>query len=109
MNGWYPEQQYTSVRQYPYIHCGSRNTSLPSCTSEDKYCLFDVADDPCEYNNIASLLPELSELLYERLMRYAAAAQPPRNKPADPKSDPKRHNGHWTDWMDKNPVNSTNV
>ncbi|XP_067930057.1 arylsulfatase J-like isoform X1 [Watersipora subatra] len=105
MNGWYPEERsYIGANQKLYIHCGERNSSLPSCTSADKYCLFDLASDPCEYNNIASLMPELAERLYRKLMTFADAAQPPRNKPSDPASHPSKHNGHWTDWLDKHPV-----
>ncbi|XP_067929500.1 arylsulfatase B-like [Watersipora subatra] len=104
-NGWYPEEHlYIGANQKPYIHCGERNSSLPSCTSADKYCLFDIASDPCEYNNIASLMPDLAEKLYNKLMMFADAAQPPRNKPADPAAYPALHNGHWTDWLDKHPV-----
>jgi len=107
MNGWYPEEKYIpeSENQFPYISCGERNSSLPACNKGDKYCLFDILDDPCEYNNIASLQPAIGEMLYDRLMAFNNAAQPPRNKPADPAAFPKYHNGHWTDWLDKDPVN----
>ena len=81
-----------------------RNSSLPSCTKADKYCLFDIKSDPCEYNNIASLNPQLSKHLYDRLLMFSEAAQPPRNKPTDPSSYPQYHNGHWTDWLDKHPI-----
>ncbi|XP_067930053.1 arylsulfatase J-like isoform X1 [Watersipora subatra] len=104
-NGWYPEEHfYIGANQKPYIFCGERNSSLPSCTSANKYCLFDIASDPCEYNNIASLKPDLAEKLYNKLMTFADAAQPPRNKPSDPASYPDLHNGHWTDWLDKHPI-----
>lgn len=105
MNGWYPEQKYLPTNQRPYIACGERNSSLPGCTKEDKYCLFDLASDPCEYNNIASLRPEMARLMYVRLVGFARGAQPPRNRKSDFTSFPKYHNGHWTDWLDKNPIN----
>ena len=104
MNGWYPEQQYIPTNQNPYINCGERDSSLPTCTSADKYCLFHIASDPCEYNNIASLMPDLSLRLYIQLLEYAANAHPPLNKPVDPKANPKYYNKHWTDWMDPNPI-----
>lgn len=105
MNGWYPEEQYIPKNLFPYIKCGDRNSSLPACNKGDKYCLFDILDDPCEYNNIASLRPDIGDMLYEKLLEFDRVAQPPRNKPGDPASYPKYHNGHWTDWLDKNPVN----
>lgn len=104
MNGWYPEQQYIPANQFPYIKCGQRNSSLPACTKTDKYCLYDMESDPCEYNNIALLHPEIGDLLYDRLMAFHKSAQPPRNKPSDPKAFPQYHNGHWTDWLDKEPI-----
>ncbi|KAF6029584.1 hypothetical protein EB796_012153 [Bugula neritina] len=103
MNGWYPEQKYVPTNQNPYISCGERNSSLPACT-KDKPCLFDIQSDPCEYNNIASLKPELSKWLLEKLEAFADAAQPPRNKPSDPAAFPSLHNNHWTDWLDPEPV-----
>ena len=104
MNGWYPEEHYLPENQKPYIDCGLRNNSLPWCLKRDKYCLFDLRDDPCEYNNIASLYPQICETMYARLIEFAGQAQPPRIKPSDPSSFPKNHDGHWTNWVDEHPI-----
>lgn len=63
-------------------------------------CLFDVANDPCELDNLADMRPDVVRRLMERLAEYNATALPPANLPLDERADPKYWNGTWTNFGD---------
>lgn len=62
-------------------------------------CLFDLSQDPCEKNNIASVAPHKLSQLLERLNEYQRKMMPMGNKPLDPISNPLYHNNTWEWWM----------
>ncbi|XP_054713247.1 arylsulfatase B-like [Uloborus diversus] len=83
------------------INCGPKPTNASeSCKPAEKPCLFDIQDDPCEYNNIASMKPKILAKLLKTLSKYNKTAVSPGNKPVDPRSNPKYHNYEWINWMD---------
>ncbi|KAJ8871485.1 hypothetical protein PR048_027807 [Dryococelus australis] len=63
-------------------------------------CLFNVAEDPCEMDNVASSRPtelaRLRQMLKAYNQTYVTALAPP----ADPTSNPKYWNYTWTNWKD---------
>jgi hypothetical protein len=64
-------------------------------------CLFDLAVDPCEKNNLASSHPETLQEMLDLVSKYEATLVPQLNKPADVKgSDPRKHNSTWSPWVD---------
>lgn len=67
-----------------------------------EYCLFNVEEDPCEFNNRANELPEKVEELKNVLRKYRMSAVPIRNKPKESKGLPIHWNYTWTNWVDLN-------
>ncbi|KAI8767903.1 arylsulfatase J [Biomphalaria glabrata] len=82
------------------VNCGIRPTNASTnCQPLKAPCLFDIENDPCEYNNIADHLPVIVEVLTQRLRMYESTMIPPANKPIDPKGDPSLHGGVWGPWL----------
>ena len=73
--------------------------SSSNCDVKKAPCVFDIATDPCEYNNLAPSRPDLVKQLLEHVKLYNATAVPPRNKPMDPAGFPVRHGGLWVPWV----------
>ncbi|XP_071439193.1 arylsulfatase B-like [Hetaerina americana] len=73
---------------------------FPPCLPLLKACLFDVAHDPCEMRNLCLTLPDVAVSLRGRLEKLRVTAVPPNNRKSDPRADPKRWNGVWTNWND---------
>ncbi|XP_077545812.1 arylsulfatase B-like isoform X3 [Haemaphysalis longicornis] len=68
--------------------------------SPDYVFLFDLYNDPCECNNLASTHKELLEYLNNTLEGFRAETVFPLNPPTDPASYPGNHNGTWAPWID---------
>ncbi|KAL1421917.1 hypothetical protein MTO96_022626 [Rhipicephalus appendiculatus] len=64
----------------------------------DAVHLFDIMEDPCELNNLASSHPEVVTFLKMRIAAYQAEAMPVQHKPKDPAGFPEKHNGTWAPW-----------
>lgn len=74
---------------------------VKACQPIETPCLFNLMDDPCERNNVALDHLGILEELREEVERYRQTAVEPRNKPADPRSDPGFYNNTWTWWLDE--------
>ncbi|KAH6939114.1 hypothetical protein HPB50_015768 [Hyalomma asiaticum] len=61
----------------------------------DAVHLFDIIEDPCELNNVASSHPEVVAFLKTRIAAYQAEAMPVQYKAKDPAGFPEYHNGTW--------------
>lgn len=48
-------QSIEKLRDELWIDCGFRNSTLTQCQPLKKPCLFNILQDPCEYNNLAEL------------------------------------------------------
>ncbi|XP_062711801.1 arylsulfatase B-like isoform X1 [Aedes albopictus] len=72
-----------------------------ACNPKKSACLFNLLEDPCERNNVASEHLDILEELRAEVQRYRQTAVEPRNKPADPRSDPGFYNNTWTWWLDE--------
>lgn len=82
------------------VTCGKPPSSPSECTRESGPCLFNVADDPCEYVDLAKNESELVESMLKRLEGFKETMVPPRNQPLDPKANPNNFGGVWSPWMD---------
>jgi arylsulfatase A-like enzyme len=80
------------------VYCGSRPVNATDCDSHKSPCLYNINSDPCEYNNLAPMMQFKVDELMKRLQDYNATYVPPRNKPADPQSNPSLHGGVWSPW-----------
>ncbi|KAI5731637.1 hypothetical protein M8J77_013626 [Diaphorina citri] len=90
-----------STRQQATIHCGANPAPMtPSpCTNGPCY-LFNLGNDPCEQNNIASSRPDISSQLYELLKYHRRTLVPQSHEQPDiVQADPKRFNDTWSPWV----------
>ncbi|XP_075535413.1 arylsulfatase B-like isoform X2 [Dermacentor variabilis] len=84
------------------LDCGSRNVEVHThCDSEAAPCLFDLVEDPCEYNNVADEMPEVVQRLLSRLDHYEETAVPPGNQEPDELANPALHSNVWVSWQDQ--------
>jgi arylsulfatase A-like enzyme len=61
--------------------------------------LFNITEDPREFNNLAASMPDMVKQLRARLDAYNATAVPCRYPDDDPNSDPSKLGGAWGPWM----------
>ncbi|CAN7993150.1 unnamed protein product, partial [Ixodes hexagonus] len=87
-------------RKMATVHCGKDNIAKDNVKPASAPYLFDLAEDPCELNNIAQDYPEIMNELLEKLEEYATTAVSPENvDEVDPRSFPEYHNGTWAPWL----------
>ena len=85
------------------IDCGERPANaLANCDLDKAPCLYDLDTDPCEYNNLATLMPETVSNLLGQLKVYNTTAASPRKQPDDDRAYPIYHCGSWGPWIDLN-------
>lgn len=82
------------------VICGDKPPEANPCLPLKGACLFDIDNDPCEYDNLAEKLPQVVEELLELLSWYNSTSVPPLNAPIDPMSNPKYWNYTYTNWGD---------
>ena len=73
------------------------------CDSNVSPCLFDLAADPCEYNNVAQEHPDIVESMLERLLSFNATESvfPPEVPTSrDPQAQAQFHDGLVGPWID---------
>ncbi|KAH7962528.1 hypothetical protein HPB52_016706 [Rhipicephalus sanguineus] len=86
----------TNWRNKATLGCGRGRTNF---SPDSGVYLFDIVNDPCELNNLASALPRVVASLKKRIDVYRAAAVPTRNNlTVDPDAFPENHNGVWAPW-----------
>jgi arylsulfatase A-like enzyme len=112
-SGWYPPPDVSQGSGYLSVDCGQQVSSrqvlvncgpkpenvTENCQPDKSICLFNIKDDPCEYNNLAALLPSVVAKLQERIDFYKQTMVLPGNKPIDPAGNPALHNGVWEPWL----------
>lgn len=81
------------------VDCGPVRYT-PCNLSSNQPCLFNITEDPCEFNNLADSMPDVVKTLQARIEKYRATMVAPRNKPSDPKGLPVYHQGAWVPWID---------
>lgn len=97
-----PELVNEDVKDLRYdatVKCNPRKFAI-SCDPTEKPCLFNIIDDPCEQNNLASSHPIKVEFLLSRLTEHLDELVPTMRREIDPSCDPKRFNNTWTWWQD---------
>lgn len=81
------------------IKCGPWTNGEGMCDSKDhQACLFNLADDPCEYKDVSHLYRHVVEELKERLNYYRSTALPVVYPMIDQEADPKHFNSFWGPW-----------
>ena len=83
------------------VKCGEKPANASTnCDVFFNSCLYDIRKDPCEYNNLAFVMPNTVKMLETKLEAYKQKMVEPRNKVPDPLGDPSRLEGVWTPWVD---------
>ncbi|RWS20250.1 arylsulfatase J-like protein [Leptotrombidium deliense] len=83
------------------VDCGEKPADASTnCKANIEHCLFNIDEDPCEYNNLAHNYPDIVQKLWNKLVEYNETAMPMENKPLDPCGNPKLHGGIFTNWQD---------
>ncbi|XP_078577654.1 arylsulfatase B-like isoform X4 [Branchiostoma floridae x Branchiostoma japonicum] len=110
-DGWYPPEGVTTNHSEETNHvprwsgplkikCGEKPANVSTnCKPRDNPCVFNIKEDPCEFNNIADWNKPLVDFLMGRLEAYSETAVPIRNQPTDPRGNPKYHGGVWSPWI----------
>ncbi|XP_055337737.1 arylsulfatase B-like isoform X2 [Paramacrobiotus metropolitanus] len=102
IDDWYiPEtgiQENLVVDSPGALSCGQLKNDRP-CDASVAPCLFDVVQDPCEYNNLAEQLPDVVDLLLGKIRKYNATAAISQNVPLDPKAKASLNNGLMQPWL----------
>lgn len=84
-------------------------THAPVCKPRERPCLFNIKWDPCEYHNIAEIMPNTMKVMLERFYYFANASKAPIYPESDNSSRPDLHDGSWTFWRDDPHVPATNT
>ncbi|XP_015593015.1 arylsulfatase B [Cephus cinctus] len=82
------------------VNCIWQNRSSSNCNPLVSSCLFNIEDDPCEQNNVASQNPQIVEELRKQILRWNATAVPPGNLIWDPRADPALWDHTWNNFGD---------
>ncbi|XP_055337797.1 arylsulfatase B-like [Paramacrobiotus metropolitanus] len=82
------------------VHCKKPSHALP-CHSLLVPCLFDIEEDPCEYNNLAGSHKNIADLLMEKIREYNTTALPsdPDIFDLDPRAKTAFHHGLIEPWL----------
>ena len=111
-DGWYPPPQATHYERrknaghiyfektVASVKCGKIPQNVTHCSKSHGYCLFNIKNDPCEFNDLSHVYPAIFQEMLNKLNDYKTTMVPPRNnKTVDPLSNPKLHNGVWVPWI----------
>ncbi|CAG9838089.1 unnamed protein product [Diabrotica balteata] len=75
-------------------------TKHKKCNLLEEVCLYNIENDPCELDNVATNNPSIVRWLTEILNQYNRTAIPPGNLPLDPRGNPKYWSYVWTNFGD---------
>ena len=85
-------------KQTTVVNCGPKPDNATNC--KVKHCLFNLKNDPCEYNDVSSQYPEIYQQMKNKLEDYKRRMVPSRKQPADKMADPRLHDDVWKPWRE---------
>ncbi|XP_037070399.1 arylsulfatase B-like isoform X2 [Pollicipes pollicipes] len=98
MNMSVTEDQWKTLRSQQSITCQKKPSPRRTCLKTA--CLFDLLRDPCEYSDLSAAMPAVTSKLRRRMEEFQRGMVPPRNKPVDPRANPKNWGYAWVNWGD---------
>ncbi|KAJ9574805.1 hypothetical protein L9F63_008030 [Diploptera punctata] len=95
------EKALLSVRQQVTIKCPPQNNPTPCDTfTNDRPCIFNIAEDPCERNDLSLQRPDILNRMKELLEEYRESLVPDSYPPYIPaQANPRKFNNTWEPWM----------
>ncbi|XP_066922222.1 arylsulfatase B-like [Clytia hemisphaerica] len=98
-DGWIkaPGHNSTGKATSP-VNCGSKPEKVTHCI--ETHCLFNLQNDPCEYNDVSSQYPEIYQQMKNKLEDYKKGMVQSRKQPGDKMSDPQLNGGFWGPWKE---------
>lgn len=87
------------MRDKATVKCDD-NRRFVDCNPTVAPCLFNLLEDPCEMNNLASSHSAKLNFLLDRLNKHISDMIPIQRKFSDPNCDPKNFNNTWTWWQE---------
>lgn len=109
-NAWLSFEQILERQKASEVDCRLDFNHETECDPLVKPCLFNLLDDPCEYNNLADQNSNILNRLLSKLKEYRDTALPTRNQGPDYNANPIFYNNTWTYWqeMDEKPPHAKN-
>ncbi|PSN38220.1 Arylsulfatase B [Blattella germanica] len=91
------------LRNEVTLKCPPQENPTPCDTFQDmKPCLFNIAKDPCETNDLSSQHPDTFKQLLDLLNKHHETAVPVTPVPYEPnKANPAKFNDTWIPWNEK--------
>ena len=84
---------------YPTVNCGGVKPN-PSRNCKGRHCLFNLADDPCEYNDLSLTCRAQLKKLKRRLDYYRGTMVASVVEDADPNANPALNaDNAWIPWL----------
>lgn len=86
------------------VKCGANHIptqNYSACPYNGKPCLFNIMNDPCEYQDVSMDNMDVVNQLYDRLMYFNSTQATPLqliNFPVPQESNPANFGGFWTSW-----------
>ncbi|KAB0791134.1 hypothetical protein PPYR_02934 [Photinus pyralis] len=100
IDGGLTREKVVELRGKLTTKCAGVDSRAVPC-DPDRFCLFDVMNDPCETANLAKKYPHMVHKLSEELSKYWRILQPQSQHLRDKNADPSRFNNSWSMWMEK--------
>ncbi|XP_018562425.1 arylsulfatase B-like [Anoplophora glabripennis] len=99
----FPQDIFNMRRLLDMSWCRDRNFT-PNFVCRG-FCLFDIYSDPCETTNIVNnpIYSDVFQNLQARLSEFYRQLVPQTNQPIDPRSNPRRANNTWWNWLGREP------
>lgn len=91
-------EKILELRQQAKVNCGN-GVKKNLCDLTKAPCLFNIKDDPCEENNLATEKRVVYNFMLKRYKEVERSAVPSRRRPSDPASDPKFFDYNWQWWQ----------
>lgn len=97
--------QYSELRQQANTEClfsaVMLNETLDVKTCDNRYCLFNIINDPCEVEDLSDIRPDVLYYLLEKLKYFNTTVVSTSNTyKSDPRAHPKYWNNYWIPWLD---------
>lgn len=100
------EGQYVQLRKQANIESLCSTASLnQSQMCDNRFCLFNIFDDPCETTDLSRIHPSILQKILQKVKWFNTTVVPITNEMyrSDPRAHPQYWNNYWIPWLDMIP------